>query len=762
MYARILLVGSYPHGEASTMARLRAVMADGGHATATIIPNAEGAVCTEELASFLQAFRPSLVVWDASSAPWELNVNCSYLVRASGVYCSCINASCPNMRAFGIESGADNRAADATLMPTANPLEPCRDERYLSATTSSPSDQDRKNTVLVCQKRTHHREEAIQALHQAGVRVVSWNRSWESEYCNPSLSAGAFDARHCSVCACFDGDDALTPQEVVLRMHEGCALVVEEALASRWDSEGYSDLAHACERTPLDGMEDACLILARQDDARSEALSRQNEFLSALPNAHDTVESLLKRAEANGANVRTQAAPAKKIVLYGWFGKENFGDDLLLSTAAAHFRKRFPESVILVIGGDADRVRGKFGFEAASPDQRYLTRSFLQGASLIAFFGGLIFDDPTELTAGDIETFMNPWIDPAGQAAVCLTAWLYGVPQMYLCAGMGPLSKPAAKHAARLIGLSGARFLLRDENSAQLARDAGIPAENIQVTTDMIMAAENIVGENAQTPLPDTVPECGYITVSLRTWPLNPNDFASNVATALDKAIETIGLAVLFVPFDTEDAKIHHAVHSRMKHADQAVCLEARPEPSQILGIVARSEMAFAMRLHCSILHHVAGKPAIGLNYNDKIAAHFASMDQTESLLELTASARQMADALVFAATHHESVGASVRENAAKLSGLATEAIEEAFRAVEEHEPLPEEPLVFHPRGVSKSEIDLAELREHIDRLSAENERLEERCREASQRALDLETSRSYRIGHALMRIPHRIKSLIS
>lgn len=762
MYARILLVGSYPHGEASAMARLRAAMVSNGHATAAILPDENGAVCAEELEVFLRTFQPSLVAWDASSAPWELNVHCAELIHASNVHCSSISAShtipcTPDETA----KEPNDLVAAASFMPIAKPLEPYRDERYRSATTSSPSDEDRKNAILVFQNRTSQREEALQAFSQENVRIVSWDRSWKKEFCSPELSSGAFRARHCAVCICFDGSDAPTPQEAVLRMHEGCTLVVEDSLASRWNSEGLSDLARACVQAPLSELEHACLRLARQDAARDEALSRQESFLRSLPNAHDAVEALLDRAEADGARVRTQPLPTKKIVLYGWFGKENFGDDLLLSTAAGHFRKRFPESTISVIGGDAKRVREKFGYEAATPDQRYLTRSFLQGASLIAFFGGLIFDDPTELTAGDIETFMGPWIDPAGQAAVCLTAWLYGVPQIYLCAGMGPLSKPAAKHAARLIGLSGARFFLRDENSANLAREAGVSPESIRVSTDMIMAAGNLIEENAQTPLPKTVPERPYITVSLRNWPLNPIDFADQIAKALDRTIEETGLTVLFVPFDTEDVGIHREVFSRMQRPDQAVCLEERPEPAQILGIVAHSEMAFAMRLHCSILHHVAGKPAIGLDYNDKIAAHFESMGQAGSLLALTANAKQMSDALIFAATHHESASASVRENAAKLSGLATEAIEEAFRTVEEHEPLPEEPLVFHPRGVSKSEIDLAELREHIGRLSAENERLAQRCREASQRALDLETSRSYRIGHALMRIPHRIKSLI-
>lgn len=750
MYARILLVGSDSCGEASVLARLRAAMQDDGHATAAVHPGPGGKVDAEELEAFLRAFRPSLVIWDLSSAPWECNVHCSDIARASSVYFACINAS---SSMSGTASGKTASGFDLLDLP------PFRDDRYLSATTSSPVDADRAGSILVFQERTGRRENVLQALRQDGGRIVSWHPSWKDGFKDPALSAGAFSARHCSACACFDGPDAPSPQEAILRMHEGCALVVEESLADRWESAGLHGLACACAKAPAQDMARACARLAWQESARDEALRRQEFFVRSLPSASDAVESLVSQAESNGARALVQDAPAKKIVLYGWFGKRNFGDDLLLSTAAGHFQKRFPEAVVNVVGGDAQRVRSEFGFEAATPDQRYLVRSFLQGSSLLAFFGGLIFDDPTELTAGDIETFMDPWIDPAGQAAVCLTAWLYGVPQIYLCAGMGPLSKPAARHAARLIGLSGIRFLLRDENSAELAREAGVPSESISVAADLIMSAGRLVEDSARAPLPDSVPDGPYVTVALRDWPLNPPDFAENVASALDRTVEETGFAVLFVPFDAEDVGIHRAVFSRMRCKDKAVCLEARPEPSQILGIVARSKMALAMRLHCSILHHASGKPAVGLDYNDKIAAHFESMHQTGSLLALDAEPRSIARALTAIAADYDGACEDVRSNAAELAKLANDAMEEAFRTIQGHTAMPDEPLVFHPRGVSKSRLDLAQLGAEVDRLAEERARLEERCREAEKRAADLESSWSYRVGHAIMRLPHRIKS---
>lgn len=746
MYARVLFVGLEANGEASVLTRLRSALDQGGHATAILHPADGGLVPHESARSFVRSFRPSLVLWDLDSAPWNPNAAFADILRESGTNFACFSMS-------GREEGAAGPEHRAIVRPF-------RDDRYLAALTSSPSEDGRCGNVLLPQASSPARAEFARTLTGRGARVKSWHPSWGDAYADPALSAGAFTARHCSVCTLFDGPDAPTVHEAVLRMHERCALVVEDSLAARWAAAGHAALAAAVSKAPANHLAKTCLDLAFHEATRAQAIERQAAFLHSLPQAGEVVESLLDEIEkASGLSVRTQEKATKKIVLYGWFGEENFGDDLLLSVAAEHFQTRFPEAVILVIGGDAQRVRSSFGFEAASPDQRYLTRSFLKGACLIAFFGGLIFDDPTELTAGDIETFMNPWIDPAGQAAVCLTAWLYGVPQVYLCAGMGPLAKPAAQHAVRFVGLSGARFLLRDENSAKLAREAGVDPASIRVVTDLVMAAGGLIAKNERVPLPEAMPSEPYLTVSLRKWPLNPPDFERNIARALDQAVDETGLSVAFVPFDTEDVEIHETVFSLMKRKDRAVSLSGRPEPSQILSIVAHSQMAFAMRLHCSILHHVAGKPAIGLDYNDKIAAHFHSMRQDSALLPLTSDADRMARTVLDIAARRKNVSEDVIARTRELSDLANSAMNEAFQMVENHRPQPGEPLVFHPRGISKQEADINELHRQIDRLREENRELERAKNKAAKRAEALESSHSYRLGHALMRIPYRIKS---
>ena len=58
-----------------------------------------------------------------------------------------------------------------------------------------------------------------------------------------------------------------------------------------------------------------------------------------------------------------------------------------------------------------------------------------------------------------------------------------------------------------------------------------------------------------------------------------------------------------------------------MEHKERAYLIGQRPTVETILGYISRSSAMLSMRLHCSLLHMVLGRPAVGLNYNDKIEA---------------------------------------------------------------------------------------------------------------------------------------------
>ena len=758
-YARVLLIGGPLQGDADPLARLRLALRAAGHA-ATLIDE-PGGPDAQEARAFIRSFRPTLVLWDGrQGAP---DAGTARELRVSGALsvilwpgdedaASLLDAFVPAFSHPGApDAGTARELGSGRHGASAIPLVAAPDRAYARALTSAPD--EARDGVFCTQKATGGRRDV---LREAGILegpFVGFDPSWGERSGDPSCSSLAYAARRSEACVLFDGPDAPSPLEAALRMAEGAAVFAESSLVSRWEDRGLARAVRAFEsakelRDGLRGIE-------------GEAKG-QRSFLSARMPLDDALAGFLAAcddlaASLGRAPVLSMDRPAREILLYGWFGMRNFGDDLLLMTAMDRMAGRWPEAHFVAVGGNAAEVRRSFGVEAYSPDRRYEIRAALRRCAGAAFFGGLVFDDPMQETAGDIELFMDPWIEPTGQAAVCLEAWLSGVPAVYLGAGAGPLAKPAARNAARVMGLSGARFVLRDGHSARLLEGAGVPAGQIAVKADLVLGAASLFEGLENAPLPEGLERGAYLAVSLRDWPLVPEGFEREVAAALDETFRKTGLKAAFVPFGAEDVEIHRRTASLMEEPGAAVVLGERPGEEEILRLVEGSKAAFAMRLHCSILHHVLGKPAVGLDYNDKILAHFEGVGQAEMLLPLSASASDMADAVSHVVGGYAEACSRVRRGVEEGAALANEAFEDFFETVESSPRRDPEPECFHPRGrsfawtvVAERDAELARVREEADaqRLRAER----------AERTLDeVRNSRSFRLGHAVMKPLRRL-----
>lgn len=728
MHARVLMVGDVTLSGASLVARLRRALERAGHAV-QVVSGGCGAV--EPIRAARRGFGPSVVLAD----PRVLSPEDREAIEGLGV---------PTLSV----GGRDDAWPEALCAAA-------RDEGYRAARTSLPVPR-RDCSCALAQRRDAERERVADELAAAGLRVEVLDSSWGARYVDALEREPGFALRTSSVFLALDGDDAPTPLELALRAHEGCALVVEKDLAARLGDAALARAVTVAERADVAA---AARGLALDPAARAEALSRQEAWLDALPGIDEACAAALARADAAaGGTVLRQDRPVRRVVAYGWFGMENFGDDLLLRIVVDHVRARLPESEVCVIAGDPVRVRAQYGLETVRAGDVAATRDLLRGASALVFCGGLIFDDTMAHTPDDIELFLEPYMDPACQADACLMAWQCGVPAYYLGAGVGPAANPATRACLRYIGLSGARLLLRDADSVRLALDAGVPAGQVEACCDLALAARaSVTAGAAAGTLPEGLEPGRYVTVALRAWPLNPSGFEDALAAELDRIAEASGLTVAFVPFDPEDAQIHEAVASRMRLRDRVVQVGARLPMEDMFAVIDGSALAVAMRLHCSILHHVLGKPAVGLDYNEKVGSHFREVGRAGCLVALDEVAGRVSEAALAALSDPDATRAQVERGVARLAPKADAAFAELFSAIEAHEPRPEEPEVFHPRSCSQTVVELRATLARERELAARADALEAELAAARQRIRDLEESTSYRLGNALVKVPRAL-----
>lgn len=733
-YARVLYLCSVVGDEASPMGRLPALLRSRGHVV-QLFCSVDDSDASFQVQRMAEVFGPNLVLWDVSSVDRDILPQ----------------VGCP---VIGVALGDTDKAWT---------LGAFFDEDYRAMRIADPA--AAQNCVCVMQPQSARRASQVDGLLQE-IRLgglVALDKGWQDDLgCDRTGSSLSYWCRRAKYSVVFRpevGEALPAAANMALRMQEGSLLLVEEdvrlpqwleAVAIPFASGELIDVVRSLEQDPV------------RYTAAHEA---QQGALDDLPCADQMLESLFSYADSiAGGPVRPLGRSAVKVVLYGWFGAQNFGDDLLLELVHARVREHYPSAEVLVIGANPHQIRVQHGLEATEPHQKHRICEWLDGAAALIYCGGLMFDDPLGQTAGEAELAFDPWIDPAGQAAICSLARMYDVPTYFLGIGGGPMDTPAMQRYAKLMSAVGAHFLTRDQNTSDLLLVVEADPSQVGSYADLSFGAQCYVdrhvafldSEEAWRWL--QAQGRPYLVVSLRSCHRNPPDLASRVAQALDGVCERRDMSVLYLPLDADDVGIQRQAFDLMEHKERAYLIGQRPTVETILGYISSSSATLSMRLHCSLLHMVFGRPAVGLNYNDKIEAQFTAIGQEGRLLSLDASAKDMSALLVDALDASGSFADEVADVMAQQQALVDAEFCELFAAIDKvvtkrsNSTITRSRTYCYPRSVSLTEQELGCARSEVQRLQAQVASLERERDAAVCEVAAVRGSTSYRLGNIMVR----------
>ena len=733
-YARVLYLSSLVGGKTSPMGRLLALLRSRGHVV-QLFCSVDDSDASFQVQRMAEVFGPDMVLRDTSS------VGAGILPQVD----------CP---VIGIALSDTDGAW---------PLEPFLDEAYRAERIAEPA--VAQDCVCVMQPHSSGRARQVDDLLQkVGLGgLVALSEGWQDDLgCDRTGSSLSYWCRRAKYSVVFrpEAGEALpAAANMALRMQEGSLLLVEEdvrlpqwleAVAIPFASGELIDVIQSLEQDPL------------RYTAAHEA---QQGALDDLPRTDQMFESLFSYADSVAVGpVRSLGRPAVRVVVYGWFGAQNFGDDLLLELVHARVRERYPSAEVLVIGANPYQIRVQHGLEATEPHQKHRICEWLDGAAALIYCGGLMFDDPLGQTAGEAELAFDPWIDPAGQAAICSLARMYDVPTYFLGIGGGPMDTPAMQRYAKLMSAVGAYFLTRDQNTSDLLLAAGVGPRQVSSYADLSFGAKRYVDKHVAFLDSEEAWRWlkaqgrPYLVVSLRSCHRNPPDLASRVAQTLDGVCERRDVSVLYLPLDADDVGIQRQAFDLMEHKERAYLIGQRPTVETILGYISRSSATLSMRLHCSLLHMVLGRPAVGLNYNDKIEAQFTAIGQEGRLLSLNASAKDMSALLVDALDTSESFADEVADVMAQQQALVDAEFCELFAAIDKvvtkrsNSAITRPKTYCYPRSVSLTEQELDCARSEVQRLQARVASLERERDAAVCEVAAVRGSTSYRLGNIMVR----------
>jgi polysaccharide pyruvyl transferase CsaB len=314
-----------------------------------------------------------------------------------------------------------------------------------------------------------------------------------------------------------------------------------------------------------------------------------------------------------------------RVLIAGYYGYGNSGDEAILGGMLADLRQACPEAAFTVVSGDPDATRQLHGVDVVSwADLAGLVEA-VRRSSLIIVGGGGLFHDYWGVDPAAVLTERQAGI---GQyAAPIVLAQMMGKPSLLYAVGVGPLRTPEGRAITRDVFAAADAVTVRDAGSRAVLADLGCNVARVEIVPDPafhLPRGDDVAVEGALRNLPRPV-----LGVALRPWAfgVGPEAWQGEVAAALDAHLGLRGGTALFVPMQDgeheveDDVAVSRAVMARMACGGQAALAPSQLDPLQRFRLLERCDAVLGMRMHALVAALRGGAPVVALAYDPKVTA---------------------------------------------------------------------------------------------------------------------------------------------
>jgi|GEM_PF-742734 len=357
-----------------------------------------------------------------------------------------------------------------------------------------------------------------------------------------------------------------------------------------------------------------------------------------------------------------------KVVVSGWYGAGNIGDELLLASFVGWVKAH--GGVVTAISIDPAHTKAMHGIDAVDFNDLAAISSVMADADTFALGGGGLLQTHNAFTFSALYDFDNT-ADVATYARVLLLAKQFGLKTLMWAQGVGPLDGEQARQiVSGLLTVTDA-ITVRDEASRAILKELGA-AQTIACAPDPVWAADLPVM---------SLPERSTHRVGLviRPWAAQP-EWRRILVDAVRQAFAGTGRTLVWIPYQS------HSVPGRSDSdlglIDEMIAelgdgfvheVAAVQTLGEALAAMASCGGLVAMRLHAQILGARLGLPMLGIEYDAKMAynAEVAGFSPA-TRLSVDASEEQWASAMqAFAATVASGSPAVAEDRVQQLAELS-------------------------------------------------------------------------------------------
>jgi len=343
-----------------------------------------------------------------------------------------------------------------------------------------------------------------------------------------------------------------------------------------------------------------------------------------------------------------------KLLLSGYYGFGNTGDEAILDGIARHLRRFLPDACIRVISGNPDMIRDQHGLEAVHCTNLPRVWRWIRESDAFIVGGGGLLQDVTSRCS--LIYYL----------ALIYLACLSGTRVFFYTQGLGPVRGRIARWLTGNALSRGQAFYARDVASAAMAAELapGLAEKGLLFTAPD--PAYTLTPERSGRV--EAIRRCTGIRrkrvllVSLRPWP-QLDLLLARWMRQLGAWAQEKNLFLLWVPFH-RPADLEICREGMRLAGGQAALVTEDLTPGEVLALYDGLSGVVGMRLHSLVFAALAGVPFAALSYDPKVYSFVSSvlreagLDWVDKLVvDMNGSSREgpnLTDALDFFWQHRD------------------------------------------------------------------------------------------------------------
>ena len=352
----------------------------------------------------------------------------------------------------------------------------------------------------------------------------------------------------------------------------------------------------------------------------------------------------------------------KDILLLGYYGFKNSGDDALLLSIIQQLKKADNSLSLCVLSFNPGETKKQFGIDSVDRNNILAVIKAIKSSKMLLVGGGTLIQDSTSTKS--LIYYLT----------VIKLAQIFKKKVMLYANGIGPVKDENRKITKKILNKVDV-ITLREEMSLEELKKIGADKPKIYVTADSVFGIEYEKKEGIKRE--------PYMLVSVRNHNRLSNSFCEDMAKLCDQMYEKHKINTVFIPFQKKnDLEITDRIRKIMNYKSELFDTEC--DFSELMALMENAELCVGMRLHSLIYSVISKVPCVGLVYDQKVKAFMDYIDQKNYLDAMTLTYDELMQKVTQTLENTDKIKKELEEKSENLKKKALENAEYAVNILKE------------------------------------------------------------------------------